>query len=258
MQQHIAGYAQVALDAYQATKKHRRARQASPTPSFTSSQQTAAPAPASSVANGRIMTTCFACGKEGVHYGLPSTIKSSTEKHLIRSWTQMYCRVCGDRFDGEGLLKLRKRCRACPRYACFGRPDCFSPSSCHFHREPAEIDIMHRGTTCKFQGGCTKQASFGTITQQLDGTSKLSRPIVCGKHRDPGHVDVSRALCHENGCKNRAFYGTRGNNTGRFCRFHRSAEQVDLRHKLCKHAGCYLRASFAASGTTPRYCRAHR
>ena len=70
------------------------------------------------------------------------------------------------------------------------------------------------------------------------GLPKSNDPHFCGRHAEPGMVDLNIILCEEEGCMEQAFYNVKRSPTPRFCNDHKLGGMVDIRDPICRTADC--------------------
>jgi len=94
---------------------------------------------------------------------------------------------------------------------------------------------------------CGKRASFN-----FEG----EKPAFCKTHIEDGMINVTFAICKEDGCSVCACFNYPGEKRGAYCNDHKKDDMVNIRRALCKVCGEYAKYNFKGKG--PAYCEEHK
>lgn len=82
--------------------------------------------------------------------------------------------------------------------------------------------------------------------------------LFCKEHKQEGMIDVTRALCAEDGCKKEPSYNFVGESKRLYCSQHKREGMVRPNTIYCCVDNCGKIASFNHEGKKPRFCQEHK
>lgn len=106
------------------------------------------------------------------------------------------------RADKKETSSMRCAAPACATVPSYGELDHLTHSPdrlwyCMLHKAPHHINC--RTLRCRFQGGCSRQARFGSAEDNVK--------LFCGRHAPPGHTNLADPKCRYLLCPRRATFG---------------------------------------------------
>lgn len=123
-------------------------------------------------------------------------------------------------------------------------------------KKQAEMSKAKKNTTkkntkkkCQVEN-CEKTPVYNFKPNKEDGG------ILCGEHKEPNMIDVTRKICEEDTCIKQANFNYKGETKGIMCSDHgKKLGMVNVLQKTCEK--CDKRGHFTVEGKEGMYCRTH-